>query len=124
MEKNVDFYLHFRGYLTLQERTNMEINEIVLLELEGIAKGIYEYTTDYYIRSYTKKLLDVKYPEDEELLYLLVLRLCDWYSLNIDDIKNGEYILNKDGHDKAYGLLKEMKKQLEDKLERGKEHEE
>lgn len=95
----------------------MKLNEITLLELEGISKSIYEYTTDYYIRSYCKKLTGISYPRDERVLFLLVVRLCDWYEVNIDNILKGEYILNKKGHLKGYDLLLQMKNQLQEKYE-------
>lgn len=90
----------------------MKIEEIVSLEVEGITKTIYEYTTDNYIRSYSKQLENISYPVEKNKLKLIVKRLCDWYEDNIEAILNGEYVLNKESHKKSYNLLLELSDSL------------
>lgn len=53
----------------------MSIEEIILVELEGIAKTIFEYTSDNYIRSYAKQLEKINYPDEKLKLVLLSKRL-------------------------------------------------
>ena len=83
----------------------MKTEEIVNIELEGITKTIHEYTTDNYIRSYSKQLERISYPAEKDKLRMIVKRLCEWYKENIDVILSGEYILNKESHKKSYNLL-------------------
>jgi len=90
----------------------MKIEEIVKVELEGITKTIHEYTTDNYIRSYSKQLEKISYPAEKDKLRMIVKRLCEWYRENIDAIVNGEYILNKESHKKSYNLLLELSDSL------------
>lgn len=90
----------------------MKIEEIVTVEIEGITKTIYEYTTDNYIRSYTKQLERITYPDEKDKLKMIVTRLCNWYKENINTILNGEYILNKESHKKSYKLLSELSDSL------------
>ncbi len=102
----------FSCAISLGKDDMMRIEEVVLLELEGISKTIYEYTTDNYIRSYTKQLERINYPTDKNKLVLLVDRLCEWYSKNINQIIDGEFTLNKEGHKKGYNLLLDMQREL------------
>ena len=90
----------------------MKIEEIMNVELEGITKTIHEYTTDNYIRSYSKQLEKILYPVEKEKLRLIVKRLCDWYKDNIDVILKREFILNKESHKKSYNLLLELSNSL------------
>lgn len=91
----------------------MEINNIFTIEVEGMCKTIIHYTNDEYVKSYAHQLMGLKFPKDTGKIKLLVDRLYDWYSLEIDRIKESEYILNKHSHIKSYQLIEDAKIQLD-----------
>lgn len=98
----------------------MSIENIISLELEGLSKTIKEYSTDNYIISYANQLISVDYPKETVKFSLLVNKLLDWYSEEIEKIRNSEYTLSKDAHYKSFSLLKELKILLEnEELVRG-----
>ena len=91
----------------------MSIIDILDLEGEAISKTICEYTTNNFIRSYATKLSKIKYPEEKEKLTYIIGELTNWYKKEIDNIKNDKYVHNRESHIKSYGLLEEIKKDLD-----------
>ncbi len=92
----------------------MNIEEIIQLELDGITKTICDYTSENFILSYTEKIIKMDYPKDKKNIGLLVSKLIEWYSTNILDIQNNNYIVNKNEHEKSYKLLKDLQELLID----------
>ncbi len=86
----------------------MGLNELFKLEKEGIGTTIHNYTTDNFVKSYSKQLMELRYPEDKELLKVIIHRLLEWYDKNIEFIRESNYIYNKEGHEKSYILLQEI----------------
>ena len=90
----------------------MNVNEILLVEKEGIINTINDYTREHFIRNYTTILHKVKYPEDKEQILLITYRLIDWYEENLESILNNQYVNNKHEHTKSIKLLKELANHL------------
>lgn len=90
----------------------MTIDEIITFDLPAISKTIREYTTDNFIQSYAAQLLDVRYPQEQQRLYILVSRLLAWYDGVFDHIKNDPYVHSKDAHLKSHDLLNKLFKLL------------
>ncbi len=99
---------------------NKRINQIMTFEVEGIQKTINQYCTDDFIKSYTEKLINLKFPEDKESISFIVSRLLKWYSQYIQEILNDKYIINKSAHIKSYDLLKEIELRLDEKRKKDK----
>ncbi len=90
----------------------MEINEIIILEVDGMTETIKDYTTEKYIISYADKLKELKYPADENLITVIVNRLLEWYHNEIAKISKSNYIVNKSDHIKSINVLTEIKKRI------------
>jgi hypothetical protein len=86
----------------------MSIDEIITFDLPAISKTIREYTTDNFIQSYASQLLEVRYPQEQQRLYILVTRLLAWYDGVYDRIKNDPYVHSRDAHFKSHELLKKL----------------
>ena len=86
----------------------MEVKDLLCLEHEGLAETIFDYTTEKYIRSYVKKLGSLNYPKDRDLMIIVVNRLLEWYSTNLDEIKDSKYLVNKQDHEKSAHILEEL----------------
>lgn len=84
----------------------MNIETSFRIEKQAMSKTIKDYSTDYYIMNYADKLLEFKYPEEAEYLKTVLDKLANWYSEEINRIKNGEYIHSKESHYKTYELIK------------------
>lgn len=83
----------------------MNIDEIIEVELEGISKTICGYTSDTFIRSYAKKILEVDYYKNPELFMKLMNRLNDWYLVESKKILENPYTFNKEGHKRSIELI-------------------
>ena len=83
----------------------MSVEEIMLLELDGLKKTICDYTTDNYINSYADQLAKLHYPEDEKKFNLLVKRIYSWYKEIMPEIEADEYVHNKAEHIKSYKIM-------------------
>jgi hypothetical protein len=90
----------------------MSIETILKIESEGLSNTIKDYTSENYILSYTKKLQESNYPEDKEVICILVNKLINWYEQNYKNILDSKYLSNKAEHTKSYELLKELKELL------------
>jgi len=91
----------------------MDIKELIQIEIPALSKTICEYSTDNYITSYAKQLMEIEYPREQDRLGLLVERLLKWYATEIGNIDKDQYIYNKDAHRKSYELLLDIKKQIQ-----------
>ncbi len=80
-------------------------NEIIV-EIEGLAQTIIQYTNNNFVRSYASKLEKIDLNNQNEVFRLLVSKLVDWYDTEIDHIINNEFVGNKDAHLRSYELLK------------------
>lgn len=92
----------------------MGIQELFSLEIEGITKTISEYSTNHFINSYTKQVMQLSLPNDKEKIRVIVSRLIDWYTLNIDNIKRSNFIVNKEDHELSLKLLKDIRNRLDE----------
>ena len=84
----------------------MSIEEIFMLEIDGLTKTICDYTTDNYITSYAIMLGKSTYPSDKKKINLILQRLQVWYEDSIHEIRNNKYIHNLNAHEKSYSLIK------------------
>jgi len=91
------------------------IKEIVNIELSGISRVILEYSTNHFIVNYAEKLRDKEFCKNDELLKYVVNELNDWYSKEIEEILNGEYIINKVLHKRSYSIIKELNELLKER---------
>ena len=101
----------------------MSLEQIIQVELSALSRTIREYTTDNYISSYAEQIAQVNYPQEKDKLLLLIEKLLEWYSDEINIIKKGEYIHSKESHEKSFLLLKEMKELLHMNNKEVKEYE-
>lgn len=90
------------------------IEEIMELEKEGISKTIIQYTRDNFVKSYAEQFVKCEYPKDKKLIKLLADRLVIWYRATYSEIKNGQYVLDKERHQYTYRLVREIRKLLKD----------
>lgn len=90
----------------------MNIEEIITIEFEGLSQTIMQYSNDNFIKSYAKKLLNIEFPKDKEILIKLVDNLFNWYTSKIEEIKSSDYVISKETHLKSYSILKNLKEQL------------
>lgn len=84
------------------------IQQIVDYEMQAISRTISEYSTNDFIASYAKQLLNIKFPSDNDKLTFLVTKLLEWYEEKLQVIKDNKYIHNKESHIKSYELLQEL----------------
>lgn len=96
------------------ERIIMGIEQIMMVEIQGLSKTIKEYSNDNYIISYADQLLTIKYPDDKMKFSLLVNRIYDWYKEEIAKIKSSEYVLAKASHIKSYQIITELRELLDE----------
>ena len=90
----------------------MSIEEIFMIEIEGLSKTIRDYTTDNYIVSYAQKLEQLSYPEDRQRIILIINRLKEWYEEYLPEIRSNKYIHNLRSHEKSYEILSNLENQL------------
>lgn len=90
----------------------MNLTHSYNIEKYAMSKTIQDYSCDYYITNYAEQLVQYKYPEDSVLIGIILNKLKQWYSGEIDRIKKGEYVHSKESHYKTFDLinfyLKEM----------------
>lgn len=96
----------------------MNIEEIITIEFEGLSQTIMQYSNDNFIKSYAKKLLNIEFPKDEEILIKLVDNLFNWYTSKIEEIKSSDFVVSKESHIKSYKILFDLKNLLGVKNER------
>lgn len=101
------------SYVIRIKEDPMNIEQIMMVEIEGLSQTIKQYSNDNYIISYANQLSSIKYPDDSVKFSLLVNRLYEWYVKEIDKIKKSEYILAKDSHFKSFKIISELKSILE-----------
>lgn len=87
----------------------MEINDILDIQVDALAKTVCDYSTNNYIRNYATKLKELHYPEDRRKLNVLIDYLIEWYEGELETIKTNEYIHSKEDHLTSYKLLCDMK---------------
>ena len=83
-----------------------------MVELNGIIETIHTYTRNPFMMGYTKELRKSIRHNDVEMLQIVLDKVIEWYTEEIDAIKNDEYIFNKNMHEKAYYILKEYRQAL------------
>ena len=88
----------------------MNIEDIMLLEIEGITNTIKDYTRDNFVISYAKRLKDLSYPDDKSLINKLSIKLLEWYKDEIKDIKLNQFVSNINEHYKSIKILEEINK--------------
>ena len=88
----------------------MGIEDIMLLEIEGITNTIKDYTRDNFILSYANKLKKLSYPDDKSLINIVTKKLLEWYDIEIEEIKVNQFISNINVHCKSIMILKEINK--------------
>lgn len=93
----------------------MNIEQIVSVDFPALSRTVMEYATDNYISSYAEQLKTIKYPQESSKLIILVDRLVDWYSKEIEVIKKSEYIHSKKAHERSFELLLCLKDELHNK---------
>jgi hypothetical protein len=82
------------------------------LEIEGIIETINEYAIENFVRSYTKQLKHLSYPQDKETISIIIDRLVDWYQRSMETIDNSRFVPNKHEHHQSYSLLIEFQSKL------------
>lgn len=87
----------------------MDLNSFLLLEVQGLASTINEYTRNHYIRNYTNLLIEFSKNDEIDKLGQIVIRLIDWYEIEIINMRKNEFLYNLKEHEKSFDLLKEVK---------------
>lgn len=93
----------------------MKLSNFLLLEAQGLASTINEYTRNHYIRNYTSLLVEFSNNEELDKLLLVIKKLIEWYDVEIFRMRNNDFIYNLEVHEKSYILLKEVEKSIENK---------
>ena len=83
-----------------------------MIELNGIIGTIHTYTRNPFMMGYTHELKKAVECNDFDTIRIVLDRVIDWYTKEIDKIKSDEYVLNKSMHEKAYGILREYRQAL------------
>ncbi len=83
-----------------------------IIELNGIIGTIHTYTRNPFMVGYTEALKKAVENNDFDTLRIVLDRVISWYNTEIDKIKSDEYVLNKNLHEKAYGILLEYREAL------------
>lgn len=86
----------------------MRINDILMIERNGIINTINEYTREHFITNYTTLFHEYTYPKEKNEIMQVTERLLEWYDNNIDDIRTNEFVRNKHEHEKSIHLLTEL----------------
>jgi hypothetical protein len=90
----------------------MSIEQIVAVDIPALSRTVMEYATDNFISSYAEQLQTIKYPQESSKMIVLVDRLVEWYSKEIEVIKKSEYIHSKEAHERSFELLLYLKNEL------------
>ena len=86
----------------------MGIEEILILEIEGLINTIKDYTRENYIISYSNKLKELSYPKDNDLINRITTKLLEWYKKSIKEIEENQFIGNINEHYKSIEILQEI----------------
>lgn len=86
----------------------MKIEDIMLIEIEGITNTIIDYTRDNFILSYAKKLHNLSYPNDKYLINKITEKLIGWYEESIKEIEINQFVGNINEHYKCIEILREI----------------
>lgn len=92
----------------------MNLYEILNVEIDALCQTIIEYSTDIYVVSYAKQLLEVDFKSDNGKSKLLVDRIYEWYTKEIKVIMSSKYTLSVEAHQKSYNIIKLLKKYLDE----------
>ncbi len=90
----------------------MDLDEILNIEIDTLCQLIIEYSTDIYVVSYEKQLLNTDYANNKTKFILIVNRLNDWYKEEIKVILDSKYTLSVEAHQKSFEIIKSLKKHL------------
>ncbi|KFZ26210.1 MAG: hypothetical protein KQ78_01561 [Candidatus Izimaplasma bacterium HR2] len=90
----------------------MELHEFVKYEVIGLANTINEYTRDFYIRNYSKILVESAQNNDFDQMEGVVNRLLDWYKSTIEKIRCDKYLYNKHQHEKSMQMLQSISEEI------------
>lgn len=88
----------------------MNIEDIMLLEIEGITNTIKDYTRNNFVLSYANRLKGLSYPDDKSLINKVTTKLLEWYKDEIDEIKLNQFVGNINEHYKSIEILEEINK--------------
>lgn len=80
--------------------------------MEGLCETIIQYSNDNYVISYAKQLRNTSYQTEKEIFLLLIEQLYQWYTREIQRIKESKYTLGKEAHLKSFELLKDLHDRL------------
>ena len=86
----------------------MDIEDIMILEIEGITSTIKDYTRNNFVLSYARKLENLSYPDDKSLINKVTTKLLEWYKDEIKEIKANQFVGNIDEHYKSINILEEL----------------
>lgn len=84
-----------------------------ILELNGIIGTIRTYTRNPFMMGYTEALKDSVECNDYEMMQIVLDKVIDWYNDEIEKIANDDFVINKSNHEKAYGILRAYRAQLQ-----------
>lgn len=85
--------------------TNIQELEI---EYDGMLGTIKQYSCDPYVISYLSRLKDAILNEEIDMIKIMIIKLNDWYTDNMNDIETNRWVINVDSHHKTRKLLKEF----------------
>lgn len=88
----------------------MNIEDILLLEIEGVTNTIIDYTRDNFVLSYAKRLGNLSYPDDRLLINKVTSKLLEWYKDEIKEIRLNQFVGNINEHYKSIEILEEINK--------------
>jgi len=78
------------------------------IEFEGISNTIKAYTNDHFIIGYLNGLENALKNNDDNIIFLTLSRIINWYDEVIDEIQKSEFVFNKDQHLYAKKLIQEF----------------
>jgi len=84
-----------------------------IVELGGIIGTIHTYTRNPFMVGYTTELKKAIRHNDVDTTKIVLDKVIDWYSDEIEKINNDKYVFNKNMHKKAYGILLEYRQSLQ-----------
>ncbi len=89
------------------------IKKEFMIELNGIIGTIHTYTRNPFMMGYTQELKKAVEINDFDTVKMVLDRVIDWYNEEFEKIISDEYVLNKNSHEKAYGILREYRQALQ-----------
>ncbi len=84
-----------------------------MLELNGIIGTIHTYTRNPFMVGYTKELKRAVEGNDYEMMQIVLDKVIDWYNQEMDKIVTDDFVINKSYHEKAYGILRAYRSELQ-----------